>query len=161
MRFLPLLLLLVFPLAAREPAVDYRASLTQWEGLRLKPYRDPILRDWIVGVGHSLTAHHQAVKPLYTRDEVSDLFDHDLADALHAARRLVVGFDEMPDGARLVTIHLIWSCGAVGFERFVNLRRALSKGAFNAASVELATSKWARQVSPFRRDFCVYTLNRL
>ena len=141
-------------------APDYRKSLIQFEGVRLKPYREAN-GDWTVGIGHNLSARREKVKPSYTQNEIALFFDRDLAAALRAARALVDNFDDLPDPAKEVVIHLIFQCGPTGFSRFKNLRRALDRGAWNAAATELWDSRWFRQTPAPRANWALRSLQSL
>lgn len=143
-----------------QTSPDYYASLARFEGVRLTPYREKN-GDWSVGIGHNLTAHRQPVKPRYTQDGIRDFFDRDLAAALRAARVLVKGFDDLPNPAKEVVVHLIFQCGPTGFARFKALRLALSKGAWNAAATELWDSKWFRQTPAPRANWALNNLQSL
>lgn len=161
----PLVLLALAALAAplcadTLTAPDYRASLIRFEGVKTTPYKEKD-GSWSVGIGHNLSAHSQQVKPSYTRDEISDFFDRDLAAATRAARALIQGFDDLPDAAKDVAINIIWGVGPTGFQSFRNLRLALSKRAYLAATVELVDSRWAKQVSKDRLDWAVKRLQSL
>lgn len=167
MRFL--LFLALFAVAAasasgQSPAAltspDYRVNLVRFEGVRTKPYRDKG-GGWTVGVGHSLTAHRDRVKPRYTLDEIRDFYDRDLAAALRAARELVAGFDELPEPARELTVHLIWTCGPTGFARFKDLRFCLSHRMWNSARVQLLNSRWINQVQRSRAEWALNALDSL
>lgn len=127
-----------------------KQSLVRWEGYRLTPYRDPVSKDWCVGVGHNLTARRQAIRGSYTALEVEKMLLHDISEAIDAARAAVRGYDELPDEVQLVVVHLAFSCGRSGLLRFINLRRALGWRAYNSAATELRLSRWYSQVSPSR-----------
>lgn len=127
-----------------------KQSLVRWEGYRLTPYRDPVSKDWCVGVGHNLTARRQAIRRSYTALEVERLLLKDVAEAVDAARAAVRGYDELPDDVQLVVLHLAYTTGRRGLMQFTNLRLALGWRAYNAAATELRLSRWYAQVSPSR-----------
>lgn len=146
-------------LAADSPPEHhfYRANLVRFEGIKSKPYRDAG-NGWTVGIGHSITANHEAIKPRYTDEEIDAFYHRDLANALRAARLLVVDFDTLPNPAKEVVIHLIFQCGPTGFSRFKNLRFALSRRAFNASAAELWDSRWFRQTPAPRANWALRSL---
>lgn len=160
-KLLPILIILAFAnlWAAPEPALVY-ATLLKFEGRRLIPYQEKNGTDWVVGIGHNLSARRQKVRA-YTDKEVYQFFQSDYAEMVKAARRLVVDFDDLPDAAQLVVINLLWSVGPTGFARFKNFRFALKYRAFNHARIELIDSKWASQVQPERLDWAVKSLEKL
>jgi GH24 family phage-related lysozyme (muramidase) len=145
--------------AAPDPVIVY-ATLLKFEGLRLTPYQEKGGSDWIVGIGHNLSARRQKVRA-YSNREVYQFFQSDYAEMVKAARRLVVDFDELPEPAQLVVINLLWSVGPAGFAKFKNFRLALKYRAFNHARIELIDSKWASQVQPERLDWAVKSLEKL
>jgi GH24 family phage-related lysozyme (muramidase) len=157
-------LAITLPAAAQSvasiTAPDYRPALVVYEGIRDEPYRDRN-GSWVVGIGHSLTANRERVKPRYTRDEIAAFYDHDLATALRSARLLVKGFDEMPDGVKEVCVHLIFTCGPSGFARFKDFRFCIEHSMWHSAASRLKDSRWARQVSRPRRDWALDLLERL
>ena len=151
------------PVAAQPASLtspDYRASLVRFEGVRLKPYREKS-GNWSVGIGHNLTAHRESVKPSYTPNEIALFFDRDLAAALRAARLLVKDFDDLPNPAKEVVIHLIFQTGPAGFARFKRLRFALEKGAWESAATELWDSRWFRQTPAPRANWALRSLQSL
>lgn len=151
------------PVAAQPASLtspDYRASLVRFEGVRLKPYKERS-GSWSVGIGHNLTARREPVKSSYTPNEVALFFDRDLAAALRAARLLVKGFDDLPNPAKEVVVHLIFQCGPTGFAKFKGLRFALSRRTFNAAAAELWDSKWFRQTPASRANWALRSLRSL
>lgn len=79
------------------------------------------------------------------------------AEDLSACRANVERFDDLPEGARLATLDLVYTVGPTGFTRFTGYRAALSHRLFTLASFELADSRWATQVAPSRvaRDYAL------
>lgn len=132
-----------------------RAYLIRYEGYRLTPYRDG--NHWAVGVGHSLTAHRQAVRA-YSRVEVERFLWTDLSWSLDACRRGVRDFDDLPHEVQLLCVGVAFTVGRTGFERFRQFRLALSHRAYNAAAHELRWSKWFTQVSAARANAAVRVL---
>lgn len=142
--------MLCVPLCARAELVTTSESLAYlrvWEGVSTTPYRDN--GGYSVGVGHWL-GRTKPAKTRYTQVEILNLFYRDLAIALEACQKGVKGFADLPKDVQLVTLGLAWSVGPSGFQRFTNFRRALSRRAYNAASIELADSKWWGQVEAAR-----------
>lgn len=132
-----------------SPSLEtYKREMIRWEGLRFVPYVDG--KNFTSGIGHNLNAHREKLKPRYSTFEVDRWFYRDLAFAIGAANAGIRDFDSLPDEVQLLVIGLVWTVGPTGFKRFINLRRALSWRAYEAASIELLDSKWAIQVSPAR-----------
>ncbi len=141
-----LLLLLASPLAAAPVAPNVAFNhLRVYEGWRLKPYRDG--NGWSVGLGHSLTSHHEPVKPTYTDAECRALFTRDLETSRRGCRAAFKGFDDLPADVQLVCISLQWCVGNAGLIRFEQFRFAINHRMWNGAAMELAQSRFARQVS--------------
>lgn len=160
-------LIAVLSLVSVTPAADflpehhfYRANLVRFEGIKSKPYRDAG-NGWTVGIGHSITANHEEIKPRYTDEEIDAFYHRDLTNALRAARLLIEDFDTLPNPAKEVVIHLIFQTGPTGFSRFKNLRFALSRRAYNAAAAELWDSKWFRQTPAARANWALRNLQSL
>ncbi len=153
-----LLLFLASPLAA-EPvdAVSVWGHLAQWEGWRLTPYRDG-KTGWSVGLGHSLTAHAEPVKPHYTDAECRALYSRDLETARRGCRAAFKRFDDLPAEVQLVCLGLAWTCGNEGLMRFKQFRFAIDHRAWNAAATELSLSRWRYQVSRDRYEAAIHTL---
>lgn len=142
--------------AAAPSLAAIRESLIAFEGYRAVPYRDA--GSWSVGAGHNLTAHGQHPKARYSRVEIEGFLMQDIAAAIDAARKGVARFDELPDQVQLVCIHIAFTCGRTGFERWTNLRRALSYRAYASATTELADSRWRNQVSATRFNWALRIL---
>ncbi len=143
-------LLLLLPLCVAAKPVTHQAAfpeLRKWEGYSLVPYKDGVCMS--VGLGHNLTAHAQPIRP-YTDAECRAFYVHDFAIAQESCRAGVTDFDNLPQNVQIVTIGLVMCVGPKGFRAFKGLRLALSRRAFNAASAEIADSKWFHQVSRAR-----------
>ncbi len=136
-----------------------RAYLVSVEGYHQTPYRDG--KAYAVGVGHNLTAHRERVKPSYSRDEIEIMYERDLAVALRAAQRGVMGFDTLPRDAQCVVVGLIWTVGPRGFTGFARFRAALGQRDYRDAANELRTSLWWSQVGRTRARQAYETLSRL
>lgn len=146
---LALLSLALFPSLRASPSLEtYKREMIKWEGIKFAPYADG--KCFTSGIGHNLNAHREKLKPRYSTLEVDRWFYKDLSLALDAANAGIRDFDDLPDEVQLMVIGLIWTVGPTGFKRFINLRRALSWRAYEAAAIELLDSKWATQVSPAR-----------
>jgi hypothetical protein len=156
MRLLLALLCAATAYAAPVSTDHAYADLVRWEGHKLVPYRDQ--DGWSVGVGHALTMHGEPVKRSYTRAEVYQLFLHDFAVSKEVCRAGIRDFDRLPEDVQLVALGLAWGVGPTGFMRFRSFRLALSYRAYEAAVTELATSRWARQVSAARLNAAIHVL---
>lgn len=156
-----LILLILGALALRGAPVSADAikrHLVEWEGYSLVPYRDG--PGWSAGIGHSLTMHGHPVRSRYTAAQVDRWFREDVSWALDACRRGIERFDDLPHDVQIVCVGIAFGVGRTGFDRFRNLRLALSYRAYRSAASELRLSRWATQVSPVRRDYYVSVLHR-
>lgn len=157
MVLLAIILWIVHSAARGAPSLaTVRESLITFEGYRAVPYRDA--GSWAVGVGHNLSANGQHPKARYSRVEIERFLMQDIAWSIDAARKGVDRFDELPDQVQLLCIHLAFTCGRTGFDRWVNLRRAIGYRAYSAAATELADSRWRKQVSATRFNWALRIL---
>lgn len=149
-RFLiALILLWTFTAALRGQTVEQAcAYLIQYEG-KTSTVVTRRNGERVVGIGHNV-AFDRVVKDRYTDWEVERLFVRDFVIAIGACRRGVRDFDRLPLEVRLACVSIAFSVGPTGFQRFVNLRRALSVRWWEGAMVELADSRWRVQVQPAR-----------
>lgn len=140
-----------------------RQSLEHWEGVRYVPYADPARSShMIVGIGHNLTSNNQDGRNgryrKYSQTEVDAFYRVDLKMAADTARAGVTNFDQLDDQVKQVVINLIWTVGPSGFKSFVKFRKALSNRHYRTAANELASSRWATQVSRARVEWSVGVL---
>jgi lysozyme len=133
---------------SRDPvsdgAIDLIALLVEHEGVRLKPYRDSVGR-LTIGVGRNL----DDVGIRY--GEALELLKNDI-DHIHA--QLLSSFSWYKDLDQVRRDALIDMCfmgiGALsGFHKFLNY---MELGLYEAASVEMLDSKWAKQVGKRATD---------
>lgn len=143
--------------AAPVGLATIRQHLVQWEGYRLTPYKDGP-NGYSVGIGHSLFANGERVKPRYTAIEVERLLLRDIAWSLDSCRTGIDRFDDLPERVQLVAIGVAFTTGRTGFIRFSGFRRALSWRAFDMAASELGRSRWYTQVSARRANAYIRTL---
>jgi GH24 family phage-related lysozyme (muramidase) len=133
-----------------------RQSLEHWEGVRSRPYRDK--NAWCVGIGHSLTAHFEPVKSLYSTAEIEAFYSSDYADTLRIARKSVKDFDGLPTAARMVIVNVIWTVGPTGFMKLRSFRAALSRRDYWLAASYLQKTKWRADVGVDRSEWAIQTL---
>ncbi len=135
---------------------ECRVELIKWEGYKLTPYRDGI--SWVVGVGHSLTANGERVRPRYSQAQIERYLAQDYAWAVDSCRANIRGFDDLPEDVQLVCINLAFTVGRTGFARFKGFCLALSYRAYNTAASQLSLSRWSHQVSSQRYNQSIYVL---
>jgi len=78
-----------------------------------------------------------------TDAQVDVLFQNDVQRAIDTAGRQVTGFEDLPDGAKLVIIDMTYNIGSLG--RWRKLRAALARSDFTAAANAMHRSTWRRQ----------------
>lgn len=138
---------------------DYKSFLITYEGISFKPYKDG--NQICVGVGHSLTAHHNLIKSIYSEYEIDHFFQNDLSDCLSCLHKNIPDFDSLPLDVRLVCVQLEWTVGATGFSKFHNFIWAANNKMYNLMAIELADTLWFHQVSEQRAMNCYNTLKNI
>lgn len=117
-------------------------SLTKHEGLRTLPYEDSV-GVLTIGIGHNLED-----RPLTNR-AVLTILEDDIAEAAHELKRLknYINFDKtLSDERENVLIELMFNLGSPRLSKFVKFWAAMKDADYEAASIEMLDSKWARQV---------------
>ncbi len=142
---------------ARVPltTIQYARTIEQFEGRRLSVYRDSRGR-YTIGAGHRCTRSH----PTLTNAQVDLLLIQDTLLAIDGARRLVCGFDELPDPVQLIVVDMIYNLGRTGFSEFSEFRAAIAKRDWRTAAWALRDSDWCQQV-PARSFVHLQTLESL
>lgn len=117
-------------------------QLVEHEGLEHKPYLDTVGKTTI-GVGRNLTDVG------LSDAEIMVLLDHDLDDVIAdlSAFSWFPGLDPVRQRA---ACDLRFNVGPSGFRMFRHFIAAMARADYEGASVELASSLWAKQVQPTR-----------
>lgn len=121
--------------------------LKEFEGLKLKAYRDSV-GVWTIGVGHT-----KGVKPndVITYSQAINFLYQDIKDAETAVNRMVRVFDVLTQNQYDALVSLVYNIGAGNFEKSTVLRetnkrnfqlaadafRRFNKGRINGVLVEL------------------------
>lgn len=114
------------------------------EGRRRSAYKC-INGFWTIGVGHRLTDKELGMyEERISNRVVDDLLDIDIADATAAARKYP-WFDKLNEARQAVIISMIFQLGKFGFDKFQNTIKLLAKHQYDAASVQMLRSLWAKQ----------------
>jgi lysozyme len=116
-----------------------QAQLRADEGVRDKIYYDS-LNIPSIGVGRNL--RDVGLSP----DEISYLFNNDVAKAVAAARALFSNFDELSDNRKAVLVSMAFNVGEQALGCFVKLKAAVEAGNFDQAAAEMLNSRWSTQV---------------
>lgn len=121
-----------------------RDELIRDEGRVLTSYQDSSEeRLWTVGIGHLLGPTRRVIT--ITDAECEAWFDHDAGAAEIVARSLAPGFDLLSDARQRALVNMAFNLGGrlAGFKRFLT---ALNAQNWQQAALEMADSKWAKQV---------------
>lgn len=119
--------------------VKLRAALVADEGLRLRPYTDPVGKITI-GVGRNLTDDG------ISATEAMALLDADIdrtRTELHAA---FAWFDGLDDVRQRALVNMAFNLGLPRLRGFVQLLDRLEAGDYPGAAAAMLESRWASQV---------------
>jgi lysozyme len=92
-----------------------------------------------IGIGHNLRDKSISDKA------VLQIFKDDLQDTINDCKAFD-WFERLSDVRQAVILDMVFNMGIAGFTAFTNTIKLLSKGEYNAASIEMLDSLWARQV---------------
>lgn len=115
-----------------------RKLIIQFEGLRLKPYRDAA-GFWTIGIGHLIRPGERFTA--ITAKEAEAILQADLMSARRAVERLVTS--RLTDNQFAALVSLVFNIGASAFERST-LRRKLNGGDYAGAGVAFRSWVYAR-----------------
>lgn len=110
-----------------------RTLIKQFEGCRLKVYRDPVGLP-TVGVGHLLTQSERKNWPVGTQlsqRQIDILLDHDLLQAESAVSRFVTV--PLSDNQYAALVSFTFNCGGGALQRS-SVRRRLNAGNYHGAA---------------------------
>ena len=100
---------------------------------------------WTIGVGHRLTDKELGMyEERISNSEVDNLLETDIAEATEAAKKYP-WFDKLNEARQAVIISMIFQLGKFGFDKFQNTIKLLAKHQYDAASVQMLRSLWAKQ----------------
>jgi len=127
-------------LLPRQEREILRRLLIRHEGLRLKPYLDPMGK-LTIGVGRNLTD----VGISY--GEAMLMLDNDMDRALRVLLSIFTETEvaSMPRAVRLALLDMAFNLG-YRLRSFVRMIEAVREGQWNRAAAEALDSRWARQV---------------
>lgn len=112
--------------------------LSRTEGRRNKPYVDTVGKITI-GIGHNL-----ADKGI--SDAIVDqLFQSDIGEAAAGAETLPI-YTNLDPIRQTVLVDMVFNMGLQDLKQFVNTLAAIGRRDYEAASVNMLNSQWARQV---------------
>ena len=100
---------------------------------------------WTIGVGHRLTDKELGMyEERISNSEVDNLLETDITEATEAAKKYP-WFDKLNEARQGVVISMIFQLGKFGFDKFQNTIKLLAKHQYDAASVQMLMSLWAKQ----------------
>lgn len=124
---------------------DGIAKLKEMEGLRLKPYLDTVGKTTI-GYGRNLSDVG------ISEHEAAILLNNDIERATAQCRATFDWFDALDATRQDAIVNLAFNMGINGLKGFSKMLDAISRQDWKQAALELADSKWAKQVGSNRRD---------
>lgn len=126
------------------PVETLAQRIVRHEGLRLKPYRDPVGK-WTIGVGRNLDDTG------ISADEAQMLLANDLTRTVHQLTAARPWVDDLPPIARDVLIEMAFQMGTHGLLRFTATLDAFERHDFARAAENMRHSTWATQ-TPARAE---------
>lgn len=148
------------------PTTALTEQLKRHEGFRADVYPDPV-HGWkvpTVGIGFNLVKpgakqkiealgldyssllSNRTRRPALNANQIMELYQSDLADAVAGAKQLIPTYEALPGGAKQVLVNMVFNMGTRKLAEFKNFRAALARQDFNAAANEMANSNWHHQV---------------
>jgi lysozyme len=129
-------------------------ELRKEEGLRLIPYNDH-LGFATVGYGHLIAKRNVTPEDLrewegFTQEEAEDLLYEDVSKTINAVRKRVPFFDALDGPRKTVLAGMAFQMGVEGLLLFKNMLRAVDKGLYKEAGMEMMNSLWAKKQTPKR-----------
>ena len=81
-----------------------------------------------------------------SEERVAELFEKDIGWTMNDCLRLLPDFDMLPEQVRLIFANMMFNMGRNRLAGFVKFIAAIESREWQKAAVEMADSKWARQV---------------
>lgn len=142
------------------------------EGRREKAYKDSVGK-LTIGVGWNLDdpdsdviASHfdldladlKSGKSGLNDDQITQVRDYQINEAILAAKRIFPNFDTMPENPQAVIVDMIFNLGETRFSKFVSTIGQLKSGNWKQAAIDAKASLWAKQ-APARAAEDIALLN--
>ena len=126
-----------------------REELEADEGVKYEIYLDHLdLKT--CGVGHLCRKgepeYDMEVGTPVSEERVAELFEKDIGWTMNDCLRLLPDFDMLPEQVRLIFANMMFNMGINRLGMFKRLLAAIESREWQKAAVEMADSKWARQV---------------
>ncbi len=116
-----------------------KVQLVKHEGLRLKPYRDPVGK-LTIGVGRNLDDTG------LRSDEVQLMLDNDIAEVEESLALALPFWSQLDDARQRVLTNMAFNLGTLGLLKFKRTLAHVAAGEYHAAADEMLNSTWAKQV---------------
>jgi GH24 family phage-related lysozyme (muramidase) len=81
-----------------------------------------------------------------TDDQIDQLFDADLDQAIDDAGQIISNFDSLPGARQTLVVDMIFNLGATGFSNFRRAISAIDNENWETAADEMQDSSWYHQV---------------
>lgn len=103
------------------------------------------------GVGHLLVEgkdpeYEWPVGAPVTHERVEEWFDQDIQVTLNECKWLINDFEQLPEEVQLIVANMMFNLGRPRLSKFVKFLTALDKREWETCAVEMADSKWHRQL---------------
>lgn len=118
------------------------ADVKAAEGLRLTAYQDSV-GVWTVGFGTNLQA-------LTIDATLAEAWLHQKLQEAEREARTFPWFTDLSSRQQRAIVELVYNLGLTRLRKFRRTLAALAEGDYEAASIALGNSLWARQVGPTR-----------
>ena len=126
-----------------------REELEIDEGVKYEIYLDHLgLKT--CGIGHLCRKgepeYDMEVGTPVSEERVAELFEKDIGWTMSDCLKLLPDFDMLPEQVRLIFANMMFNMGRNRLAGFVKFIAAIESREWQKAAVEMADSKWARQV---------------
>jgi GH24 family phage-related lysozyme (muramidase) len=126
-----------------------REELEIDEGVKYEIYLDH-LHLKTCGIGHLCRKgepeYDMEVGTPVSEERVAELFEKDIGWTMSDCLKLLPDFDMLPEQVRLIFANMMFNMGKNRLGGFVKFIAAIESREWQKAAVEMADSKWARQV---------------
>lgn len=122
-------------------------QLQRHEGLRLKPYRDPVGK-LTIGYGRNLDDRG------ITEDEADALLGNDIDVARVELARTLPWFSDLDSVRQAALVNMAFNMGTLRLLTFVRALHAMAAGEYAKAAAEFLDSRWAHQVGYRAIEVC-------
>jgi GH24 family phage-related lysozyme (muramidase) len=134
--------------------------IERWEGRRKHVYTDteghptigigfnldrPSAREEIEALGLDYERVRAGTQDL-TDEQVDQLFERTVEEAITGAKQSVSNFEELPDDKQMVIVDMVFNLGANKFSKFVKTIGAIEGQDWESAADEMRESNWFAQV---------------